>query len=452
MVEGKVIFTAWGQLDGEMSLTKETCKPVNVGRKNEKSAEKVAQKKAADYIKAKVEKGGYVEVDPETNEPLEEVGESGFDFNKPQLNSTSFRIYKPQNSMNAYMMRLATRGEALFMRKRDGYMHYVVVAEGGCIDIYSSNWARTHALEPGIPLRDRFPHIINAIRRMRLPDGTVIAGEICTSHEYCVDSNGLPVDDFQYVGSVLKSLTDKALTRQKENGRLSFAMWDIIFLGTRPVVKEWPTMRRYKELANLVRQANLQWATLPEFVRLEPDGVTIECLDQDLFYEVPDIDWDSPINDIVNLAKMLGWEGYVVVDPNATYGDKSWSLHGKNERPKYVCKLKPDIDVDVIVYWDPKKKLGIYGKGKHEGGVGSVQAFLWHPECGELDVGRVGIGITDEQAREFADPSLYPMVWKVTAKGWTDSGKMRHAALDYVREDKHPEDCGHDQCPVELVK
>lgn len=442
-----LVLTVWGQLGGAMQDTVETCKALNVGKSNEKSPYEVAKKRAADLIKAKI-KAGYYEVDLKTNKPLTKVSSDVFDFNDPHLNSTNFKIFKPQSSMNAHVTKLAADREALFSRKRDGYMHYLVVDDDGVAELYSANMALTHEKEPEIPLLERFPQIQEDLRKLELLPRTMLVGEICTSAVHHRDRQGHAVDDFQYVGAVLKSLTPRAIDLQEEKGKLAFCIWDVVFSEGEPLVKEIPAQERFDILREMVTENKTKYITVPELVKLEPDGFkvfSVDGKDEHLEYDDP----DNPINDIVNFAKERKWEGYVVVDPQATYGDKSWAFHGKNERPKYICKLKPALDVDVIVRWDPENGLGEEGKGKHTGQVGSVAAFLWdHEKKEEVFVGKVGIGISDEQSEEWADPKCYPMVWECTVLGWTSGGKMRSPAFVRLRTDKKPKDCGLDQRKV----
>lgn len=447
-VAGGCIHTMWGQLGGEMDSTTENPPPKNVGKKNEESSEVQAKKISDRYIKNKTKKGGYVEVNLKTNKPLTKVSStSEFDFNRPHENSTSFKCFKPQNAMNAYMTKKVEELEALLSRKRDGYMHYLVVDDNGVPRLFSANMEFFHEKEKkdGIPLMDRFPMIEADLKKLQLPPRTMLVGEICVSAHSSKDDLGHAVDSRPYVASILKSYTPEAIRKQREGGDLAFCIWDIIYYDGTPWVKEVNVARRYEVLQCMLDDAKTRWITVPELVVLEVDGFTVISHDgQHLELEYD----DEPLSDLVNWAKERKWEGFVVVDPGATYGDKSWEFHGKNPRPKFICKLKPDLDVDVLVYWDPKKKQGIFGKGKHSGGVGSVEAYLWDEEKGaEVPVGRVGLGITDEQASDFADPSLYPMVWKVTCKGWTEKGKMESASLDHVREDKAPEECNLDQRP-----
>jgi len=441
------VMTVWGQLGGAMQETVEVCKAKNVGRSNEQSPYDSAKKRMADLIKGKV-KAGYYEVNPKTNKPLTKASSGVLDFNDPNLNSTNFKIFKPQSSMNAHMKKLAEERAALFTRKRDGYMHYLITDEDGVTDLYSSNMALTHEKEPKIPLIERFPHIEADLNKLGLLPKTMLVGEICTSALTHHDKQGHAVDDFQYVGAVLKSLTPRALELQEEKGALAFCIWDAVFVDGEPWVKEVPAWERFEAIHDMILEDSIQFLTVPEMVKLEEDGfgvTSVEGRDEHLEYDDP----DDPVNDIVNYAKEKGWEGYVVVDPNATYGDKSWAFHGKNERPKFLCKLKPSLDVDVIVRWDPKNGLGEEGKGKHTGQVGSVAAFLWdHDKKEEVFVGKVGIGISDEQSKKWAKPKMYPMVWQCEILGWTNGGKMRSPSFTRLRTDKKPKDCGLDQRKV----
>ena len=414
------------------------------GKKNQKSPEEVAQKYADDQIKKKL-KDGYFEVDIKTNKPLEDKAATSLDFTKGTEN---FRAYKPQHSISKTLMKVFLALAALITRKRDGYMHYLVTDKHGYTRMFSSKWepAQHQEVEAGIPWMERYPHLEEEVYTLGLPPETVIVGEVCASRECGVDSSGFVIDDFEYVGGVIKSLTPKALADQKENGRLAFCIWDILIWGGEPWGQEHTVGFRYDFIRKMLGRVGAKWFTMPEMIELYNDGFKVtshEAGELELEY-----DFEDPVEDLLEYAKNLGWEGYVVVNPNEKYGEKAFNFRGKNDRPVHCGKLKPDYEADFVVMWDPDNGVGEWGTGKNKKGVGSVQAYLFDDDKGELvPVSKVGGGITDKQCKEFADPSLYPMVWQVIFKGWTAKGSLRHPSLQRVRDDKTPEECSVTQNP-----
>jgi ATP-dependent DNA ligase len=202
------------------------------------------------------------------------------------------------------------------------------------------------------------------------------------------------------------------------------------------------------ELAGTLAATN-KWITVPDTVHVNGDKIIVISDDSRLQLELKMV---PPQQDIVKtllkFSKTLGWEGYVIVDPTAIYAEAAFNFRGKNDRPKLGGKLKPDYEADFVVFWDPDKGLGEWGTGKNKHGVGSVQAYLYDDEKQQLvAVSKVGGGISDEDSARFADPKLYPMVWKVLFKAWTAKGSLRHPSFDRVREDKRPEDCSVTQNP-----
>lgn len=150
---------------------------------------------------------------------------------------------------------------------------------------------------------------------------------------------------------------------------------------------------------------------------------------------------------LCNIAVTLGWEGFVIVDPKATYGDKSDNFRGKADRPKYVAKLKPSYEGDFIVRWDPDNGIGRWGKGKNSNGVGSLQTYLTHPDKGEIEISLCGGGLSDEDVRDLADPDLYPLVAQLEFGSWTKSGSLQFPEFVRIRDDKTPDECSVEQNP-----
>jgi len=133
------------------------------------------------------------------------------------------------------------------------------------------------------------------------------------------------------------------------------------------------------------------------------------------------------------------------------FGDKAVSFRGKADRPKYVVKVKPKLEADFCVRWDPNNGVGTWGKGKKAGGVGSVFAYLWNSDTLQWKyVSKIGGGLTEENVRGFANTALYPAVWQVEFASWTDKGSIQFPEFIRTRDDKTPEECSVEQMPQEL--
>jgi len=327
------------------------------------------------------------------------------------------RFYKPQNSMNKAMERLCSEGKAWYVRKRNGEMMSCVKHSDGAWRMYSSKMLLTHKNEPGVPWSDRFPHIIADLDSLDVPNGTVLLGELVA---------GRRVDSLEQVGSLTKSLGDVALDFQKERpGHL--CVWDIAVYGGEYWCVEKPYRSRFYKMSELFGDPFCLPTYKFEYLCMPETYAAPECRD----YE-----------EMRQLAKEKGWEGFVVIDPETPYGEKGVNFRGKHERPITCCKLKPKLEADFIVRWDPANGIGRWGKGKKQNGVGSVEAYLIDQHTGEeVLIARVGGGLSDENVHKFADPSLYPMVWEVAFDSWTAKGSIQFPEFVRVRHDKTPEEC-----------
>jgi hypothetical protein len=446
---GNTVRTVWGQLDGALQETIQRFSGVNKGKSNEKSPEQVAVDFLDRTIKKKIREG-YYEIDGAGN-PLVDVSSSTIDFLRLPEN---LRFFKPQNSLNIYCEKLIESGAALLPRKRDGMMHVISVDGEGNPRIYGSNMLINHKDEPGIPWMDRYPHLERDLINLRLPPNTILLGEMVRGH--VTDDYGMQKDDFTYVGQVVKSLTPRALELQKNQGPLHYCIWDIAFWSGECWLHSMPAHQRFRTIDALAHTGSESHITTPEMTVLDQVNkqIIIRSVKLENALVVNALDWMgeertfSMQKALLNWAKHMKWEGYVVVDPNAVYGDKAFNFHGKAERPKEICKMKPTLEGDFIARWNPNEGIGSYGKGKKEGGVGAVMLYLWDPTKNvEVPVCECGGGLTDKQVAEFANPKRYPRVWKVEFSEWSPKGALRFPVFLYEREDKGVLECCIDQRP-----
>jgi len=441
------VVTTWGQLKGKMQETTQTFStPLNKGKKNEKSAQIQADEFAEREVTKRI-RSGYREVSVRSGEFLEQASSNEIDFIRlPE----HLRFFKPQNSLNVHCGKLIDGHNALILRKRDGMMHVASTGEDGHPRLYSSTMQIHHKDEPGIPFMDRFAHLEEAFLKMKMPKKTVLLGELvtCAASGYG-DDIGMGRDDFAYVGSIMKSLTPLSIEKQLTGGKLGYCIWDIGFWDGQCWLVSATAEDRFNFIWNLVKDAG-PWITMPEMIELTDSMIVVTSEEAGESFEL-EYCADTPVEDLTELAKEWSWEGYVIVDPKASYGDRSYSMHGKAERPKFVCKLKPKYEADFIVRWDPDNGIGKWGKGKKSKGVGSVQAYLWDQEKGEVEVSLVGGGLKDKDVVRFADPKMYPLVWQIEYDSMTPKGSLRFPEFIRDRTDKRGQDCTWDQIPQKFL-
>jgi hypothetical protein len=436
------VYTQWGQLNGELNVTVEEHDGVNIGKKNEKSPGQVAEEKAEVKILSKV-RGGYYEVNPKTNERLEASSESGMNFIEP-LKGT--RLYKPQREPTAALKKKMLCGKAVFTRKLDGMNHPVLINADGRPKMYSANFLPTHKDEVGESVwLDRYPQIEAELEALNLPPKTLLLGELhtCvhTSPKY-QDKTGFGIDDFNHVGAVVKSLTDRAVKLQQEGGWLGYCIYDIAYLDGEYLLDKLTNTERWKYLqARLSSRETFRYLSMPDVLGFNQgsDWFMVSSMNG-VYLELNFDDPDNPIDGLLGYARNLGWEGYVVRDPDAHCEDRGIAFGGTHERPASICKIKPKREGDFIVRWNPAEGIGEWGRGRKAGGVGSAMAYVWDGEK-EVEVGKVGGGLSDKEVFEFADPTKYPMVWEVEFTDWTPKGKLREPRFKRVRLDKQPCEC-----------
>ena len=437
-VEGKYVTTEYGELGGKMQSVVDEGVSKNVGRSNEVTPEEDAVYLAERAILKKT-RNGY--------RPVGEEAPAGIDWSLPL--PENLRFFKPTNTLSKGLLGKLNTNKAWLSRKRDGEMMVVVKAADGKVDIYSRTMLLQHHLETETDYTwaDRFQGLVAQIEEDdRIPPKTIFLGDM-------VDD---PEDDNRWdVATFMKRLTPAA---QKMLPPL-FYCWDIAFWDGHPSLQITKYADRYDRIHRLFGStwsvASSGWVVPIDWVLPEDLQALLE--DQFTEKERETAEWADVA---MKYAALLEWEGWVVVDPEATLGDKAFNFRGKTDRPGKACgKLKPVFEDDFVALFDPdntlrpRDKLGLdtpqgkWGKGNNRNQVGSVSLWQYGPYGLLHFISYCGGGITDEFRAKYSDPASYPLVIKVEYTDRTYKGKGgKTDALTYprvveVRDDKEPKEC-----------
>jgi hypothetical protein len=391
-----------------MQSAVETMQGINIGKKNEKSAEVYALERARETCRKK-NLEGYREF--KNDRPMDELVKKDINFDDLPA---SLCFYKPDNTMGPGITKKAEAGNVLYTRKRNG-MAYILARGTDHPRLYSRRMLRQHDDEQGTALtwNDRFPHLIEAAAQF-MPENSILLGELV------MDVSGKDV--FKSIQSYTKSLTLQSLEDQKKEGLPGFYIWDVAFWDGQDLVSNVPVEARY--------------ALIHEF----PSGQHFIPIEVITFKDT---------QEAIEHAKKEDWEGYVVVDPHGIYGDKAYNFKGKPDRPGTVCaKLKPEWEDDFVALWNPEAGYGERStKGRSNQGIKSVGLFQYNLKGELIFISNVSSGLTDEQKRDWANPNKFPMVWKVAYNERSymsqgdDTNALIFAKFIEVRTDKAINEC-----------
>lgn len=402
MQEGRV-FANHGQLGGAMQSTSYVGRVKNQGKVNEISAEQDALAEARRDIRKKWDFEGYDEYVEETN-----IDRRNQEISIPALLTNlpgSFVLYKPENNLleQKKLLEKANQGKVAYTLKKDGLAYWAVVDYYNNVQLYSRRsrpWSDSEEpselpdgtldMSTAIYWAQRFPHIIEDIRAMHLPRGTMLAGELVAPNK----------DSYPYVLGLSKGHTPRALQDMKQNGLPSYYWWDIPFYNGEDLVRNKTPRYRWDLIRNITTNTP------------RPHILPI------VFHTFGNTD------EAVAYAKSNGIEGWVVVDPDEPFGDRGWNLKGKPDRPKSSAKLKPWFEDDFIAYWDPDNNLGEWGTGRHEhnklvtlpngqqvihGGVGSVMLFQYNSKGEMVPICKCATGM-DYEFQAQLRKEHFPMI------------------------------------------
>jgi ATP-dependent DNA ligase len=451
-VDGAVETTWHGMLGGKLQSTSHTYDGVNKGKANELLAEMYSLERAARKVEMK-QRAGYREC---TDGELEATSADAVIPGEPLPQNLGF--YKPSNSLGAKLTKKANAGKAMFTRKRDGMMYLLRTTEDE-IEFYSRRMLRSMAKEDRT-WEERLPHIYEEALNLLL-DGVLKPHSILLGELVAEDDEGQ--DDFRRVAEVVKSFTEKALTRQAETGWLHYYIWDVAFWDGEPVCSTEPYSARLGTIQEICTGGThllpvAAWSA-QDIWNEQPDisirGETATCSKRrssfpTKVYTLPDGKTYELglVEQAKAVAQMLEWEGWVIIDPTGSYGDRAFNFRGKADRPSEFCgKLKPSYEDDFIAYWDPDKGIGTYGSGKFQKQVGSLALYQLNSDCDEVYISDVGGGLSNLDRVRLADTGTYPLTVQVEYDSRSYSSKgdrtnaLRFPRVVIFRDDKDPEEC-----------
>lgn len=460
-VDGATSTVTWGALDGKLQKTTNPYAALNEGKKNEVTPRANALSRSERKILMKTREG-FVEY---VGGVAQSSREQAIHPDKPLPENLTF--YKPSNTLSVGMQKKARQGEVLFTRKRDGSM-FVIRTTNDDVEFYSRRMQQSHHLEKR-PWGERFGHLyeeyLGLLQSGRIPPNSLILGELVSDKE--------GKDDLSHVQSVLKSLTDDSVERQKKGGYLSYyafdvAQWDGDLILTEKSLEErhalldkalegtqwfltvdsWDFEVVWEEGIDAVMAAHPDWvfqkkkSEHPTLAVFSDGGADVEFLLDELALQI---------------ALRMKWEGWVVVDPHSVMSDKAMNYRGKADRPsKSSGKLKPLFEDDFIVEWDPDSGVGAYGSGKNHGLVGALALYQLNKDMDMVYISDVTGGIKDRHSKDYpagllradlSDKTTFPLVAEVAyvSRSYNKEGDKTNALIFArilrFRDDKGPEEC-----------
>jgi hypothetical protein len=432
--DGPTISRTWGQENGKMQNGTDVEDPVNVGKKNERSGTSQAKLRVEREIRKKMEDGFQLasaeheegEIDPYAGPP------------------STFRGPKPKNAAPKSLMAHWSSERLRIMRKHNGMCFPVFINIEGTPVIYVRRFLPTSQVD-GKVWNERFPKITQLFQDRASPIKSYKQGELrflppvvppmsmfmCEivapwwdKEEKCL------IDDFEYVGSITKSSTEEALVKQEDataEGQsgylvavvLDLWMWDGVD------VLETMTWGERREILERV---------IPD---MDSDAPVLLVADEK---SDPSSKSMSP-QEFLDYAEDVGWEGYVLVNGEVKFPKGMLNFTGDTKRPSSYAKMKPIREDDFVAFWEPEKKIGSYGKGKHRGQIGAIALYQIDKAGNFVFVSNVASGMTDKQKKEWADPKEWPKVVRITYDHRTVKGSLHIPRFDCVRDDKELDEC-----------
>lgn len=273
---------------------------------------------------------------------------------------------KPKNSAEEGQLEsLEREGVLILTRKRDG--HYLTAVLGKEVRLYTRGLVKD--------VTANFPHIVAELSRIRYRKRSeVLCGEVY------FERHGK--DDREFIASLTSRSAEEAIRLQRERGRASFMVFNVLVHAGENVAAQWTNAQRLQLI-----ESKFQGLTCVRPVEV------LKC----------------SLAEAMASAVREGWEGLVTYHALKKSGFRLDGNEDSPVRPDGCWKKKPSYEDDFVVTgW----KLGTKGK-RHSHRVGKLFIAQYGPGGELIPCGEVGIGLNDDMRNRLANDSLYPFVAEV---------------------------------------
>lgn len=308
---------------------------------------------------------------------------------------------KPKNDLSSSDLR--TYKDRLVLQRKYNGCRSTCTIDNGSVELWSR--AFSSVTSQRIPYTGKMPHIVEELKRLELPDGTILDGEL-------VSLRGGDKDYFDDIKRCTNGHDETNVNFQKQTGYwASWMVFDITHFGGREVY-DLTFEDRYELLEALFDQKETKWVQL---VRYEK--------------------FNGSVNSLKKKAAKLGIEGYVAKNLDSKYPITTF---GKARKPAGTWwKIVPDKVADVVItgfeYGTPGSKF--------QDTTGKLVAVQYDLEGNQIRVCHVGTGF-DEAERDSLMYETYPKVARVKYRyRRPDSMKLIHPSWGGFRDDKQLEEC-----------
>lgn len=407
-----------------------------------------------------------------TEEGYQEVGLDGrpllggsadeIEWGKPLPKNLCFS--KPKNKVSdKFIERHEAKGDVIYTKKMNGMLVVSEVDDNHTVRLYSRRMD---------DLTGHFPHLLDALEALKFPSRSILLWEAFLG-------SGDTMEEFFNVQSVMRSKVGRALTLQDERGFLKFCLLRVPFWQGKHIEGELTFGQLLELMENTFSDMFMEYRG--------PVGRILYTMEV----------FNGTRAEAVQEALDKGYEGWVAyvrggsfIETKKVKGEvtinKSYSFHGKPDRPLACFKVKPGFEDDFICFWDPSGEFGKHckkgcqydnlkqtqqarhntkcpkcggrmvgdgtkGTGKHSKGVGTLSLYQVARGGVQVYICEVGTGMSDEEKADLADPDLYPMVAEVKYNDRTymsrgaKSNALTHPSVVRFREDKELGECTNDE-------
>lgn len=371
-------------------------------------------------IRKKIEEG-YIEAGLDgrpllggtVGEPQYEIGPV-IPFNAPLPKNLCFS--KPKNTVaEKFIAKLEADDNLILTRKINGMMVICQITDSGAPRLYTRRMDE---------ITNHFPHLLGALSTLELPPKSILLFEAFMG-------DGNRKKDLLRVQSVMRSKYARAILLQEDDEWMKFYLIRIPVWGGEYLEQTMTCGQLCHFIENTFTDMFMDYRS---------------TIAEDRFLYTLE-NFEGSVAEAREEAELNGYEGWVGYKKDATFGEYSFSLHGKPDRPSCCFKMKAEYEDDFIAYFNPDastkiNRMGSWGTGKNTRKVGTLSLYQMSPDLNkQVYICEVGSGFTDKQRREMRQPLDYPMVVtvKYTSRQYISDGEATNA-LEFPRFDQiHPD-------------